>query len=78
MNRLIKSEANQSLLLSTMAFAIAFACWGVISGIAPLLKQELGLSITQVSIMVAIPVLQFALRRIPLGILADRFGGVIG
>ncbi|HAZ45079.1 MAG TPA: MFS transporter [Cyanobacteria bacterium UBA11369] len=66
--------APKSLFLATAAFAIAFANWGLIAGLAPLLKKELGLSVAQSSLMIAIPVLLGALGRIPAGILTDRFG----
>ena len=71
------SPASQNLFLATVAFAIAFANWGIISGLAPLLKKELGLSVTQASVMIAIPVLLGSLGRIPLGLLTDRYGGRI-
>jgi NNP family nitrate/nitrite transporter-like MFS transporter len=70
-----QSKAQKHLLLATIAFAIAFANWGIIAGLAPILKPELGLSITQSSVMVAIPVLLGSIGRIPIGILTDRFGG---
>ncbi|XWK90267.1 MAG: MFS transporter [Phormidium sp.] len=66
--------APKSLFLATTAFAIAFANWGLIAGLAPLLKKELGLSATQTSLMIAIPVLLGAVGRIPAGMLTDRFG----
>lgn len=66
---------NRQLFLSTMAFAISFAVWGLISALAPRFKEIYGLSATQVSLMVAIPVILGSLLRIPMGILADRFGG---
>lgn len=66
--------ANKALFLSTVAFAIAFGVWGLLSGLAPLFKQSLGLTQTQVSLMVATPVLLGSLGRLPLGLLADRLG----
>jgi MFS transporter, NNP family, nitrate/nitrite transporter len=75
MNSPAKSAANQNLFFATIAFAIAFANWGIISGLAPLLKKELGLSVTQASVMIAIPVLLGSVGRIPVGILTDRYGG---
>ncbi|WP_310490347.1 MFS transporter [Chamaesiphon sp. VAR_69_metabat_338] len=77
MNTSDRSPANQNLFLATMAFAVAFANWGIISGLAPLLKKELGLSVTQASVMIAIPVLLGSVGRIPLGLLTDRYGGRI-
>ena len=77
MNTSDRSPANQNLFLATIAFAVAFANWGIISGLAPLLRKELGLSVTQASVMIAIPVLLGSIGRIPLGILTDRYGGRI-
>lgn len=68
-------KAQHNLWLATIAFAVSFACWGIISGLAPLLKEELKLSVTQASIMIAIPVLLGSIGRIPMGILTDRYGG---
>jgi MFS transporter, NNP family, nitrate/nitrite transporter len=77
MNTADRSPANQNLFLATMAFAVAFANWGIISGLAPLLRKELGLSVTQASVMIAIPVLLGSVGRIPMGLLTDRYGGRI-
>jgi MFS transporter, NNP family, nitrate/nitrite transporter len=77
MNTSDRSAANQNLFLATIAFAVAFANWGIISGLAPLLRKELGLSVTQASVMIAIPVLLGSVGRIPLGLLTDRYGGRI-
>jgi MFS transporter, NNP family, nitrate/nitrite transporter len=75
MNTAARSPANQNLFLATIAFAVAFANWGIISGLAPLLRKELGLSVTQASVMIAIPVLLGSVGRIPMGLLTDRYGG---
>lgn len=77
MNTADRSAANHNLFLATIAFAVAFANWGIISGLAPLLRKELGLSVTQASVMIAIPVLLGSVGRIPLGLLTDRYGGRI-
>jgi MFS transporter, NNP family, nitrate/nitrite transporter len=77
MNTSDRSPANKNLFLATMAFAVAFANWGIISGLAPLLRKELGLSVTQASVMIAIPVLLGSVGRIPLGLMTDRYGGRI-
>jgi len=69
------SQANKNLFLATMAFVMSFALWGLISGLAPLLKTEYGLTVTQTSIAVAIPVVLGSLGRIPMGVLTDRIGG---
>ena len=69
------TDSSKNLLLATVAFAIAFSVWGLISGLAPLFKVELELSAMEASLMIAIPVLLGSLGRIPMGILTDRFGG---
>src|SRR6476469_5348997 len=66
--------ARRALFLSTAAFAVAFAAWGLLSGLAPILKQQYGLTTTQVSLMVVIPVLLGSIGRLPMGLLADRWG----
>jgi NNP family nitrate/nitrite transporter-like MFS transporter len=67
--------SNRQLALATLAFAVAFANWGLIAGLAPLLKPELQLTATQASLMIAIPVILGSLGRIPVGLLTDRYGG---
>jgi MFS transporter, NNP family, nitrate/nitrite transporter len=66
--------AKRALFLSTTAFAVAFAAWGLLSGLAPIFKQQYGLTTSQVSLLVAIPVLLGSLGRLPMGLLADRWG----
>ena len=69
------SDSSKNLFLATVAFAVAFSVWGLISGLAPLLKLELKLTATAGSLMIAIPVLLGSLGRVPMGLLTDRFGG---
>lgn len=63
------------LALATVAFAVAFSVWGLLSGLMPLLKEQYLLSSTAASLIVAIPVVLGALGRVPAGILTDRLGG---
>ena len=70
-----KPGAQLALFLSTTAFAVSFAVWGLIAAIAPTFAETYGLSAKEKSLMIAIPVLLGALGRIPAGMLADRFGG---
>jgi len=70
-----KPGAAVALFLSTSAFAVSFAVWGLIGALAPTFAQTYGLSAKAKSLMIAIPVLLGALGRIPAGMLADRFGG---
>src|ERR1051325_2690884 len=63
------------LALGTVAFAICFAAWGLIAAFAPHFRETFHLSATQAALLVAVPVLLGSLARIPIGMLADRFGG---
>ena len=68
---------TRNLVLATIAFALCFSAWGMVAPMAPKLEDELGLSNTETSIMIAIPVVLGSLLRLPLGVLTDRFGGRI-
>jgi NNP family nitrate/nitrite transporter-like MFS transporter len=63
------------LALGTLSFAVCFAAWGLISAFAPRFRELFGLTGTQTSLLVAVPVLLGSLGRLPVGMLADRFGG---
>lgn len=67
--------SGQNLALGTAAFALCFAAWGMLAPLAPQVQETLGLSDTQTSVMIAIPVVLGSLLRIPLGWLTDRLGG---
>jgi NNP family nitrate/nitrite transporter-like MFS transporter len=71
----LKPGASQALFLSTTAFAVSFAVWGLVAALAPTFAQIYGLSAKSKSLMIAIPVLLGSLGRLPAGMLADRFGG---
>jgi NNP family nitrate/nitrite transporter-like MFS transporter len=64
----------RQLALGTGAFAVCFAVFGSVSAMMPLLKGRLHLTPLQTSAAIAVPVLLGSLGRIPLGILADRWG----
>ena len=63
------------LALGTVSFAFCFAAWGLIAAFAPRFRETFHLSATQAALMVAVPVLLGSLARLPIGMLADRFGG---
>jgi len=71
----VQSSQRRHLLLGTISFTVCFAAWGLISAFAPAFRQKLHLSATQTAFLVAVPVLLGALARLPMGMLADRFGG---
>lgn len=74
-------RATRQLALATVAFGVAFAVWGLLPGLMPMLgeayRREEGhrLGTAAAALVVAIPVLLGSLGRIPAGMLADRFGG---
>jgi NNP family nitrate/nitrite transporter-like MFS transporter len=63
------------LVLGTLSFAVCFAAWGLVSAFASRFRELFGLSGTQTALLVAVPVLLGSLGRLPVGMLADRFGG---
>jgi NNP family nitrate/nitrite transporter-like MFS transporter len=63
------------LAAATMAFTVCFYAWALLGPLGPDLQDELGLSDFELSAMVAVPVVLGSLMRIPLGALADRYGG---
>ncbi|MBK5220315.1 MAG: NarK/NasA family nitrate transporter [Thermoleophilia bacterium] len=70
-------DANRNLILATIAFALCFSAWGMLAPLGPKFEDELGLSNTETSVMIAVPVILGSLLRIPLGLITDRFGGRI-
>ena len=73
-NRL-SGTAGSNLALATAAFALTFWAWNLIGPLSRTYSENLQLSPTQTSILVAIPVLVGSLGRIPVGTLTDRYGG---
>ncbi|AHY45855.1 Nitrate/nitrite transporter [Rubrobacter radiotolerans] len=67
--------AYRALVLATLAFALCFSVWGLIAPLAPSFQELYQLSGTQISLVIATPVILGSLFRIPLGLLTDRFGG---
>jgi nitrate/nitrite transporter NarK len=58
-----------------VSFALSFAAWGLIGGLAPTFAELYALSASQTALLVAVPVLLGSLARLPMGMLTDRFGG---
>lgn len=67
--------ATRNLVLGTAAFAVAFTAWGLISPLGRRFEDDLGLSGTEISILLAVPVVLGSIMRIPVGALTDRVGG---
>ncbi|MGV9376794.1 MFS transporter [Nonomuraea sp. NPDC003707] len=74
MSELRKGQVS-NLALATAAFAVTFWAWNLIGPLSGSYSRQLGLSPTQTSLLVAIPVVVGALGRIPVGVLTDRLGG---
>src|SRR3982751_3890995 len=66
---------GRALFLSTTAFAVSFAVWGLLAALAPTFTQLYSLSATQKSVLIAIPVLLGSVGRLFAGMAADRLGG---
>lgn len=66
-----------ALTLSTIAFAVSFAVWGMIAPLAKSFQTTLHLTEWQVWGLIATPVLLGSIIRLPMGMLADKFGGRI-
>lgn len=74
-NDISRSEQYRALGLSTFAFTLCFAVWTIFSILGIRIKQEMGLSDTQLGLLMATPILSGAISRIFLGVITDRFGG---
>jgi nitrate/nitrite transporter NarK len=63
------------LLISSVAFALGFAVWGMFAALAPFLIKWYDFSATEVLVLAAMEPFFAAAVSIPVGILADKFGG---
>lgn len=66
---------RRALGISTLAFTLCFAVWTIFSIIGLKLKQDFGLSDTQLGLLMATPILTGSISRLFLGIWTDRLGG---
>ena len=65
----------RALLLATISFALSFAAWGLVGGLASVFTALYNLTASETALLVAVPVLLGSLARLPMGMLTDRFGG---
>ncbi len=65
---------NPMLAMSTIGFALTFWAWALLSPLGPALRDQLGLSSFEQSVLIAVPVIVGSLGRIPVGALTDRLG----
>lgn len=71
----MKQKQMSALLLSTLAMIISFSVWSVFSPIASTIQEQFQLSETQKSFIIVTPIILGSLMRIPIGIIADKYGG---
>ncbi|MBD3657108.1 MFS transporter, partial [Marinobacter sp.] len=70
-----RPEQYRALGLSTFAFTLCFAVWTIFSIIGIRISEDLGLSDTQLGLLMATPILTGSISRLFLGIWTDRYGG---
>ncbi len=71
----LKSGHFPTLLSSFLYFDVSFMVWVLVGASSTFIVQDFGLSPAQKGLMVGIPILGGSLLRIPMGLLADKFGG---
>jgi len=71
----LKTGHLPTLLSSFLYFDISFMIWVMVGATSTFIVQDFGLTPAEKGLMVGIPVLGGSLLRIPMGLLADRFGG---
>ena len=62
------------LAVATVGFAVTFWAWALLSPLGATLREQLGATAFQQSLLVAVPVVVGSLGRIPVGALTDRLG----
>ena len=69
------ATSARPLALATISFAVSFAAWGLVGGLASVFAGLYSLTASQTALLVAVPVLLGSLARLPMGMLTDRLGG---
>ena len=73
----ITAQSHKILFFSTLAFVVCFAAW-VINGVLITFLVNSGVfswSTVQVGWLLGVPILVGSVMRLPIGLLADKFGG---
>jgi NNP family nitrate/nitrite transporter-like MFS transporter len=70
-----RTDQLRALGLSTAAFTVCFAVWTIFAIIGIQIQKNLGLSDTQLGLLVGTPILTGSLIRLILGIWSDQYGG---
>ena len=69
--------ATRMLVLAMFGFMVNFWAWALISPLGGAYRTQLGLTVFQQAVLVAVPVIVGSLGRIPVGALTDRVGARI-
>ena len=64
------ASPTRSLILATISFALLFAAWGLIGGLAAVFTGLYSLTASQTALLVAVPVLLGSLARLPMGMMS--------
>lgn len=67
-------QRTRMLVLATVGFLLCFWAWALLAPLAPSLRDDLGLTSFQQSLIVAVPVIVGSIGRIPAGAVTDRVG----
>jgi NNP family nitrate/nitrite transporter-like MFS transporter len=72
-----RATANRVLLMNTLAFTVCFAVWTMYGVLITFLVDNRYLVIdkAQIGWLIGIPILTGSIMRLPVGLLADRYGG---
>lgn len=70
-------NANQALLLATLALVINFWAWTLLSPLGTKYASEFSLEPVMLSFLLAVPIIVGSLGRIILGMLSDKYGGKV-
>src|SRR6185295_13404437 len=71
----LASGHTPTLVSAFLYFDVSFMVWVLIGALANLIAADFELNDAQKGFLVGVPLLGGALLRLPLGILADRWGG---
>ena len=75
MKGFLRAGHTPTLVAALLYFDVSFMTWVLLGPLAPFLREDLGLTATQVGLVTAIPLLGGSLFRPIMGMLGDRIGG---
>jgi len=69
-----KTNGSFQLGLQTLSLVVGFMAWSIISPLMPYISQDIKISETQLSVIIAIPVILGSILRVPFGYLTNLIG----